>query len=119
MATVHFDGFCVLCNHTVRFLQRHGRPGELQYVANPAADQVSVIVVDDGVEYTKSDAVLQLLRHLRAPWPALRVLRFVPRPVRDAVYDWVATNRYQWFGRLDVCASGLQLDPDPAGQLAQ
>ncbi|MCU0279349.1 MAG: DCC1-like thiol-disulfide oxidoreductase family protein [Candidatus Nanopelagicales bacterium] len=119
MATVHFDGFCVLCNHTVRFLQRHARPGELEYVANPAADQVSVIVEDNGVVYTKSDAVLQLLRHLRQPWPALRALRLVPRPLRDAVYDWVAANRYEWFGRLDVCGSGVQIERDPSGQLAQ
>ncbi len=104
MVTVVFDGYCMLCNRTVRFLQRHAKPGALDYVANPDADQASVLVVDDGVEYTKSTAVLQLLSHLRQPWPALRVLRIVPRPVRDALYDWVAANRYEWFGRTDVCA---------------
>lgn len=104
MATVVFDGYCNLCNHTVVFLQRHARPGTLDYVSNPEADQTSVIVIDGGHEYTRSDAVLHLLRYLRQPWPALRVLRFVPRPLRDAVYDVVAANRYRWFGRRETCA---------------
>lgn len=105
MVTVVFDGYCTLCNHTVRFLQRHAVPGTLEYVANPAADQSSVVVIDSGREYTQSEAVLHLLGFLRAPWPALRVLRVVPRPVRDAVYRVVSRNRYRWFGRAQyACA---------------
>lgn len=105
MVTVVFDGYCTLCNHTVTFLQRHAVPGALAYVANPAADQTSVIVIDGGREYTKSDAVLHLLGYLRQPWPALRVLRIVPRGIRDRVYDVVAANRYRWFGRTEyACA---------------
>lgn len=107
MVTVVYDGHCNLCITSVRFLQRHARPGALEFVANPAADQRTVVVVDDGVEYRKSDASLHLLRYLRAPWPALGFLRAVPRPVRDTVYDWVARNRYRWFGRRDeVCQVG-------------
>jgi predicted DCC family thiol-disulfide oxidoreductase YuxK len=103
MATIVYDGYCNLCIRSVRFLQRHARPGALEFVANPAADQRTVVVVDGGVEYRKSDASLQALTYLRPPWPALRVLRLVPRPVRDAVYDWVARNRYRWFGRSEYC----------------
>jgi predicted DCC family thiol-disulfide oxidoreductase YuxK len=108
MATVVFDGYCNLCNATVRFLQRRARPGTLDYVADPASDQTTVTVIDEGREYTRSDAVLHLLGYLRQPWPALRVLAVVPRPVRDAVYDWVAAHRYRWFGRRDTCAVPAQ-----------
>lgn len=105
MVTVVFDGYCSLCNRTVTFLQRHAIPGKLEYVANPAADQTTVVVIDAGHEYTKSDAALHLLGYLRAPWPVLRVFRLVPRPVRDTVYDVVARNRYRWFGRAEyACA---------------
>ena len=105
MVTVVFDGYCTLCNRTVTFLQRHAVPGALEYVANPAADQTSVIVIDGDREYTKSDAVLHLIGHLRRPWPALGVLRIVPRGIRDRVYDVVAANRYRWFGRTEyACA---------------
>lgn len=102
-ATVIYDAHCVLCNRTVAFLRRLARPGALEYVADPAPGQTTVVVVDRGIRYTKSDAVLHVLGHLRRPWPALRVLRLVPRGLRDRVYDRVAANRYRWFGRCD-CA---------------
>jgi predicted DCC family thiol-disulfide oxidoreductase YuxK len=105
MVTVVFDGYCGLCNRTVTFLRRHAVPGALDYVANPDADQTTVVVIDEGQTYTKSDAVLHLLRYLRQPWPALGVLRIVPRGIRDRVYDVVAANRYRWFGRTEyACA---------------
>ncbi|MCB9427618.1 MAG: DUF393 domain-containing protein [Actinobacteria bacterium] len=104
MATVVYDGYCNLCNGTVGFLYRNARPETLDFVSNPEPDQTTVVVIDGGREYTKSDAVLQAAHYLRRPWPALRVLRIVPRSLRDRVYDVVAANRYRWFGRRDTCA---------------
>jgi predicted DCC family thiol-disulfide oxidoreductase YuxK len=105
VVTVVLDGYCSLCNRTVTFLRRRALPGTLEYVANPESDQTTVVVIDAGRKYTKSDAVVHLLGFLRRPWPALRVVRFVPRPVRDAVYDVVAARRYRWFGRTEyACA---------------
>ncbi|MCO5300692.1 MAG: DCC1-like thiol-disulfide oxidoreductase family protein, partial [Candidatus Nanopelagicales bacterium] len=59
MATVVYDGYCNLCNGTVGFLYRNARPGTLDFVSNPEPDQTTVVVIDGGREYTKSDAVLQ------------------------------------------------------------
>lgn len=104
MVTVVYDGHCNLCISSVRFLQRRARPGTLRFEANPAADQRTVVVLDGDQKFRKSDASLHLVRYLRMPWPLLGVLRAVPRPVRDAVYDVVAHNRYRWFGRREaVC----------------
>ncbi len=61
------------------------------------------LVVVDGQGLTQSDAGLAIVRSLRFPWSALAVLRFVPRPVRDAVYRMVARNRYRWFGHKPAC----------------
>jgi predicted DCC family thiol-disulfide oxidoreductase YuxK len=105
-ARVIYDAHCVLCNRTVAFLRRRARPGALEYVADPAPGQTTVVVVDDGIRYTKSDAVLHVVGRLRRPWPALRVLRVVPRALRDGVYDWVAANRYRWFGRCECAVPG-------------
>jgi predicted DCC family thiol-disulfide oxidoreductase YuxK len=67
----------------------------------PAAARAdALIVVADGRAYVRSDAALAVVARLNAPWPALDVLRFVPRALRDAAYDTVARNRYRWFGRL-------------------
>jgi hypothetical protein len=43
------------------------------------------------------------VRVLGPPWSWLRVLAALPRPLRDAGYDFVARNRYRWFGKKDAC----------------
>jgi predicted DCC family thiol-disulfide oxidoreductase YuxK len=53
--------------------------------------------------HTKSDAALRIARRLRGPSRYWWTARFVPRPLRDAVYDWVGRNRYRWFGRRESC----------------
>ena len=52
---------------------------------------------------TRSDAVLAILDDLGGLGRLLAFTRFVPRPIRDAVYDFIGRNRYRWFGRLDSC----------------
>ena len=65
--------------------------------------QKTYLVIADGVALTKSDAGLALLGQMKPPWRWLNLLRIVPRPVRDAVYDLVARNRYRWFGMTETC----------------
>jgi predicted DCC family thiol-disulfide oxidoreductase YuxK len=65
-------------------------------------DKTYLVIVDDA-PLTKSDAGLAVLQVLRPPWRWLRVLRFVPRALRDPVYDLFARNRYRWFGRHPQC----------------
>lgn len=113
---VFFDGVCNLCNGVVQFLIQRDPEGVFQYaalqshaarkyLAPPAGDvwPDSIIVVDDGKAFVKSDAVLHVARRLRWPWRALVAGRCLPRRVRDALYDVVAKRRYRWFGRRDVC----------------
>lgn len=63
----------------------------------------TMVLVEDGRCYAKSDAALRVARRLGLPWAALWPLRVVPRRLRDAVYDFVAARRYRWFGRRDAC----------------
>jgi predicted DCC family thiol-disulfide oxidoreductase YuxK len=53
--------------------------------------------------FTRSTAALRIARRLPFPWPLAYGFIVIPRPLRDAIYDWVARHRYQWFGRLDQC----------------
>ena len=57
-----------------------------------------------GRRYERSDAALHIALGLRAPWPLAFGAILIPRRVRDAVYRWIARNRYRWFGRTDTCA---------------
>ncbi|HEX6913677.1 MAG TPA: DCC1-like thiol-disulfide oxidoreductase family protein, partial [Chitinophagaceae bacterium] len=51
----------------------------------------------------KSDASLQLTSILGGPWKLTGVFRIFPRVIRNAVYDFVARNRYRWFGKKESC----------------
>jgi predicted DCC family thiol-disulfide oxidoreductase YuxK len=59
-------------------------------------------VVHGGVVYLRSDGALTVLGALPG-WGWVRVLRAVPRPLRDTVYGLVARNRYRIFGRYEKC----------------
>ena len=63
----------------------------------------SVVLVDEEGVHERSDAVLRIARRLGLPWSLLTVGFIVPRFLRDAVYRWVARNRYRWFGRREAC----------------
>ncbi|WP_425037944.1 thiol-disulfide oxidoreductase DCC family protein [Primorskyibacter sp. S187A] len=118
MTTVIFDTDCVLCSSWVHFLLRHERDQSMRFVSawsdegqslaaqwGLSADDLddTFLVVANGRALTRSDAGLALLAQLRAPWHWARALRIIPRPLRDWIYDRLARNRYQWFGRKPEC----------------
>jgi len=114
---VLFDGVCNLCHATVRFVLEHDRAGHFRFAPLQSelgrtllgahgldADALdNVVLVDAAGAHVRSDAVLRILRELGAPWRWLAALRFLPRALRDRGYDWIARNRYRWFGKKDAC----------------
>jgi predicted DCC family thiol-disulfide oxidoreductase YuxK len=116
-AVVLFDGVCNLCNGFVQFvierdpdayfsfasLQSEAAARLLSAHGYEGATLDSVVLLENGRLYSRSDAALRVARHLGRGWPLLGGFRVVPRFVRDRVYDWIAANRYQWFGRRDEC----------------
>jgi len=69
---------------------------------NPEEAKTFVLIAD-GKAYVKSDAAIRISRYFRGAWKLLGVVRIIPRPIRDWVYDVIARNRYKWFGRFDIC----------------
>jgi predicted DCC family thiol-disulfide oxidoreductase YuxK len=114
---VLFDGVCNLCVGSVQFLIE--RDPEARFRFAPLQSEVgerlvadcgldseamdSVVLVDEGRCYVKSDAVIRIGRHLGGVYRLLSAGRLLPRRLRDAVYDVVAARRYGWFGRRDRC----------------
>jgi predicted DCC family thiol-disulfide oxidoreductase YuxK len=114
---VLFDGVCNLCHAAVRFILARDREARFRFASlesetgrdlttegireGTSAD--SMILVEGGLTYARSEAAIRIAARLSLPWRALGVLRVVPRPVRDGAYDLVARNRYRWFGRKDFC----------------
>ena len=63
----------------------------------------SFFLVENGKIYDRSTAALKVLRKLNGLWKLLYAFIIIPKFIRDAVYDFIAKNRYRWFGRKDEC----------------
>lgn len=117
-ATILFDGTCNLCNRAVVFVLRRDPRGYFRFapLQSEAArrillergrspdrlDTISVLTYNGLIQ--RSDAVLEIARRLRPPWHLLWGLRYLPRAWRDTLYDYIARNRYRWYGRREACA---------------
>ena len=113
---VYYDGLCGLCDGFVRFIVARDRGARYRFAPlqgetararlgdDLPLDRLRTVVLDEGSELrTKSDAALAILAGLGRGWPLLGVLRIIPRPLRDLVYDFVARHRFRWFGKRDAC----------------
>lgn len=113
-----FDGVCNLCNSAIQFVIKRDKKDVFRYAAlqSEIGEQMiaergidtsktdSIILVEPSVAYyTKSDAALEIAKEFDGLWPLFQVFKWIPRPIRDVVYDFVARNRYKWFGRKDQC----------------
>jgi predicted DCC family thiol-disulfide oxidoreductase YuxK len=105
-----FDAGCNLCRGAVTFVRRQGGDHRFRFVPLDSAEAASFLsdgaergdtihLIDGEGRHDRSTAVLRIAGRLRRPWASLRILRFVPRGLRDAVYDLVARYRIRWFGR--------------------
>ena len=114
---VIFDGVCKLCTSSISFILRHEAAPVLQFAPLQSeagkhlmrkfgidpTQMKTFVVIADGRAYVRSDAAIRVSRFLRGGWNLLGLVKVVPRPIRDYVYDLVARNRYRWFGRHDTC----------------
>lgn len=112
-----FDGVCNLCNSSVQFIIRRDRNERFLFASLqsekakktlPAKyrveDDLKSLVLKDGDRLkTKSSAALTIARDLSGLWPLLYLLMIIPKALRDFVYDIIARNRYNWFGKKDAC----------------
>ncbi len=114
---VLFDGVCNLCNTSVNFLIDRDPEDRFVFGALQSEEGLavlrkhglpehyfdSIVLIEGKNVWTASDAVLEISRHMPGLWPALRVFRIIPKTIRDAVYNWIAANRYRWFGKRESC----------------
>lgn len=113
-----FDGVCNLCNSAIQFVIKHDKKNIYKFAALQSdvaklllnergidSSQIdSIILIDPNIAYyTKSAAALEIGKSFGGGWRLLGVFRWVPKPIRDWVYDLVAKNRYSWFGKQNEC----------------
>jgi len=112
-----FDGYCNLCNNSVQFVLKHEKKTDLYFSSlqsdkgiellkrhhiNPS-EVDSLILIQNNFVYNKSSAALRLTPYLKGLYPLFYTLLIVPPFIRNAVYDYIARNRYKWFGKSDSC----------------
>lgn len=117
MPIILFDGVCNFCNRTINIILKYDKQAYFQFAPSQSNAAIgilqafkiekiaiaSVILIDQEKVYTKTDAVIQIAKHLSG-WPKLfRLLKFIPKPIRDFGYDLIANNRYTLFGKKASC----------------
>ena len=119
---VLFDGVCHLCDRTVQFVLDRDSAGVFRFAALqsslgqrllrqydlPTDALDTMVLIHRGKAYTRSGAVLRMMRRLKFPWNLGAVFLIIPPPLRDLCYRFIAKRRYRWFGSRDECRL-----PDP------
>lgn len=117
MCVLLFDGVCNLCNASVQWVLEHDKKAVFRFAAlQSEAGQAelrrfgldtatfnSVVLVDGDHIFTQSDAAIEVAIRLGGFWALARFLKIIPRFLRDGVYNWIARNRYRWFGKKEQC----------------
>ena len=112
-----FDGVCNLCNYFVQFVIKRDPKAHFKFASLQSdlgqsyldkfnlstTDFDTVILIENGKAYTKSAVALRVARHLSGAWPLTYGLVIIPAFIRDPIYNWIARNRYKWFGKQDSC----------------
>ena len=113
-----FDGVCNLCEASVQYVIKHDKKDIFRFVAlqsdlgqkilnhigiNPAHID-SIVLYQPGVAYFyKSTAAIEIAKGLSGIFSVASVFRILPSGLRDTIYDYVAANRYKWYGKKDNC----------------
>lgn len=113
-----FDGVCNFCNAVVNFILARDKKNVFRFAANQseAAKQIlsennipleteisTVFVYENGKLYQKSTAALRIARKLPFAWNLCYIGIIIPAFLRNVIYDFIAKNRYKWFGKKETC----------------
>lgn len=112
-----FDGVCNLCNSAVDFIIKRDKKNRFKFSSlqdNTARKLLiesnfqegypdSIVLIKGDKIFFKSRAALEISKKLGGVWPLFYSLILIPAFIRDPVYEWIARNRYKWFGKKSTC----------------
>ena len=113
-----FDGVCNLCNSSVQFVIQHDEKDIFRFVALQSdlgkeiikhigidATKIdSIILYEPGIAYYyKSNATIKIAETLGEFLSMIWIFKILPLSIRDLVYDYIAKNRYKWYGKKESC----------------
>ena len=113
-----FDGVCNLCDNAVQYVIKHDKKDVFRFVALQSdlgkkilnylnvdtSKMDSIILYEPGIAYFyKSDAALEIVKDLNVFLKWSIIFKIIPSSLRNPIYDYVARNRYKWYGKKDAC----------------
>lgn len=114
---IFFDGVCNLCNSSIQFILKRDT-NELFLFSSLQSDAAkdillqynlenfdlsSIILLENGVIYQKSTAILKITKKLSGIYKYGYAFIIIPKFIRDGIYSFIAKNRYKWYGKRDAC----------------
>lgn len=116
---VLFDGVCNLCNNTVITIIKNDTSNHFVFASlqstigkeicsmlqidTPKTDSIVLYEPINSYYAIKSNAALKIMKQFGGWWKLTQLFWIVPRSIRDYVYDFIAKNRYKWFGKQESC----------------
>ena len=116
---VLFDGVCNLCNSSVNYILKRDPKNRFLFASlqSDAAKKLllqlndeklknnldSIIFIENNKVYSKSNAILRIAKILGFPYNLAYVFIIIPKFIRNNIYDTIAANRYNWFGKKESC----------------
>lgn len=112
-----YDGYCNLCNSALQFILKREKKGVFKYypIQSKEANDLlsiykskenipdSVILIEGGQIYSKSEAFFKILPYLGKRFKLLLIFKVFPSKISNKIYDRIAKSRYRWFGKKDQC----------------
>ncbi len=114
-----FDGVCNLCNKSVQYVLKRDKKKQFHFASlqSDAGQEIllhyynkkfiknldSIVLVDNNKAHHKSTAILYIGKKMRFPYNIGMLFLIIPTFIRDYIYDFIAKNRYKWFGKMDSC----------------
>jgi predicted DCC family thiol-disulfide oxidoreductase YuxK len=113
-----FDGVCNLCDASVNYVIKHDKNDLFRFVSlqsdlgqvilkhigiNPIHIDSVILYEPEVAYYYKSSAALEIAKGLNGIFTLATLFQIVPTGIRDFIYDFVAENRYKWYGKKEVC----------------
>jgi len=112
---IFFDGVCGLCNRWVDFVFRIDSTGKIKVSPlqgelaktklqpDQLSDLSTIVFCKKDKRFTRSTAILEILREVGGIWSLSVIFYLFPRLLRDWIYDLIASNRYKLFGKRESC----------------